>query len=49
MSEEKKSFSSNLTAILVAISAVVGLGNIWKFPGMVGENGGSVFLLFYIL
>ncbi|MHA7841378.1 MAG: sodium-dependent transporter [Gammaproteobacteria bacterium] len=35
--------------ILAATGAAVGLGNIWKFPYMVGKNGGGAFVLFYML
>ncbi|WP_242667305.1 sodium-dependent transporter [Parendozoicomonas haliclonae] len=35
--------------ILAVAGAAVGLGNIWRFPYMAGENGGSAFLLFYLL
>ncbi len=37
------------TFILAAAGAAVGLGNIWKFPYMVGENGGGAFVLVYLL
>ena len=39
---------SRLSFILVAIGASVGIGNIWKFPYMVGSNGGSAFVLIYL-
>jgi len=46
---ERENFSSRF-GILVAMSgSAVGLGNIWRFPYLVGENGGSAFILFYIL
>jgi len=46
---EREKFSSRF-GILVAMSgSAVGLGNIWRFPYLVGENGGSAFILFYIL
>ncbi len=35
--------------LLVAIGSAVGLGNIWKFPYIVGENGGGAFVLVYLL
>lgn len=35
--------------MLVVIGLVVGLGNIWKFFYMVGENGGGVFVLIYLV
>lgn len=35
--------------VLAAAGSAVGLGNIWKFPYMIGENGGAAFLIVYIL
>ena len=42
-------FSSRLGFLLAAIGAAVGLGNIWKFPYMLGVNGGAAFVLVYLL
>ncbi len=42
-------WSSRLVFIMAATGSAVGLGNIWKFPYIAGENGGSAFVLFYIL
>lgn len=42
-------WSSRLGFILAATGAAVGLGNIWKFPYMAGANGGSAFVLVYLL
>ena len=42
-------WSSRWTFILAATGAAVGLGNIWKFPYLTGENGGSAFVLVYII
>lgn len=43
------SWSSRWTFILAATGSAVGLGNIWKFPYIAGENGGGAFVLLYIL
>ncbi|PCH83709.1 MAG: sodium-dependent transporter [Piscirickettsiaceae bacterium] len=42
-------WSSRLTFILAATGSAVGLGNIWKFPYITGENGGGAFVLVYLL
>jgi len=42
-------WSSRFGFIMAATGAAVGLGNIWKFPYMVGENGGSAFVLVYLI
>jgi len=42
-------FTSRIGMVLAAAAGAVGLGNIWKFPYVLGENGGGVFLLIYIL
>ncbi|MEQ1484214.1 sodium-dependent transporter [Methyloglobulus sp.] len=53
MSDEKKSqqgeWSSRFAFILAATGSAVGLGNIWKFPYITGENGGGAFVLVYLL
>ena len=42
-------WQSNLGFIAAAAGSAVGLGNIWKFPYITGENGGGTFVLFYLL
>ena len=42
-------WTSRLGFILAAAGSAVGLGNIWKFPYMTGENGGGAFVLVYLL
>lgn len=42
-------WSSKLGFILAATGAAVGLGNIWRFPYMAGKNGGSAFVILYII
>lgn len=42
-------WSTRLAFILAATGSAVGLGNIWKFPYIAGENGGGAFVLIYLL
>jgi NSS family neurotransmitter:Na+ symporter len=42
-------WSSRFTFIIAATGAAVGLGNIWKFPYIMGQNGGGAFVLVYLL
>ena len=45
----KQTFSSSFTTVLTMIGVAVGLGNVWRFPYMMGEYGGSAFLIVYLL
>ena len=47
MQQNREKFSSKFVTIVVMVGAAVGLGNIWRFPYMMGANGGGTFLLFY--
>lgn len=46
---ERTAWTSRTAFIFASIGFAVGLGNIWRFPYMVGENGGSAFVLVYLL
>lgn len=46
---ERESFGSRLGFILVSAGCAIGIGNVWRFPYVVGKNGGAVFVLFYLL
>lgn len=48
MPEERASFGSKIGIIMATAGSAVGLGNIWRFPYMTGENGGAAFILIYI-
>ena len=45
----REQWSSRLAFILAATGSAVGLGNIWKFPYITGENGGGAFVLIYLI
>lgn len=46
---KRDSFTSKFGIIAAAAGSAIGLGNIWRFPYVVGENGGGAFLLIYLL
>lgn len=48
MSEERASFGSKIGMILATAGGAVGLGNVWRFPFMTGQNGGAAFIIVYI-
>lgn len=45
---DRGSFGSKLGVVLASAGSAVGLGNIWRFPTEVGENGGAAFILVYL-
>jgi NSS family neurotransmitter:Na+ symporter len=47
--ETRKNFGSRLGVVLAAAGSAVGLGNVWRFPTEVGNNGGAAFILIYLL
>lgn len=46
--QNRSNFGSKLGVILATAGSAVGLGNVWRFPTMVGSNGGAAFILIYI-
>ena len=45
---ERANFGSKIGVILATAGSAVGLGNVWRFPYMTGENGGAVFIIIYV-
>lgn len=48
MKEERTNFGSKLGVILATAGSAVGLGNVWRFPYMAGQNGGAAFIIIYV-
>lgn len=46
---EREKFSSRLGFILISAGCAIGLGNVWRFPYIVGEYGGAAFVLIYLI
>ena len=45
----RESFGSRIGFLLVSAGCAIGIGNVWKFPWLVGQNGGAIFVLLYLL
>ncbi len=46
---KRESLATSLGFLLVSAGCAVGLGNVWRFPYIVGQNGGALFVLLYVL
>lgn len=46
---ERESFKSRLGFLLVSAGCAIGIGNVWRFPYVVGQNGGGIFVLIYLI
>ena len=46
--KERANFGSKIGVVLATAGSAVGLGNVWRFPYMTGENGGAVFIILYL-
>ena len=46
---DREKFASRLGFILVSAGCAIGLGNVWKFPYICGQNGGAIFIVIYLL
>jgi NSS family neurotransmitter:Na+ symporter len=49
MSKNRENWGSRLGFILAAAGSAIGLGNLWRFPYITGENGGGIFIFVYII
>lgn len=47
--KRREGFSSSIGVIAATLGSAVGLGNIWKFPYVTGQNGGAAFILIYLI
>ena len=45
----RDSFKTRLGFILVSAGCAIGIGNVWRFPYITGQNGGGIFVIFYLL
>lgn len=46
---QRERLGSRLGFILLSAGCAIGIGNVWKFPYMVGQNGGGAFVLLYFV
>lgn len=46
---KRENFKSRLGFILISAGCAIGIGNVWKFPYVTGQNGGGIFVLFYLV
>ena len=46
---KRENFASRLGFLLVSAGCAIGIGNVWRFPTVTGQNGGGVFVLFYLI
>ena len=49
MENNRESFGSRIGFIMVSAGCAIGIGNVWKFPYVAGQNGGAIFVIFYLL
>ncbi len=46
---KRENFGSRIGFLLVSAGCAIGIGNVWRFPTVAGQNGGGIFVLFYLL
>ena len=47
--KQRETFGSRLGFLLLSAGCAIGIGNVWRFPYLVGQNGGGAFVLFYLV
>ena len=47
--EKRETFASRLGFILISAGCAIGLGDVWRFPYITGQYGGSIFVLIYLV
>jgi len=47
--QQRENWGSRIGFIFAAAGSAIGLGNIWRFPYLAGENGGAAFIVIYLL
>ena len=47
--KQRDSFKTKIGVIVALIGSAIGLGNLWRFPYLVGTNGGAAFIIIYLL
>ena len=47
--KERENFGSRMAVIMAFAGSAIGLGNIWRFPYLVGQNGGAAFVVIYVI
>ena len=45
---QREKLASRLGFILLSAGCAIGIGNVWKFPYVTGQNGGAIFVLIYL-
>ena len=47
--KQRETFQSRLGFLLLSAGCAIGIGNVWRFPYVVGANGGGIFVVIYLL
>ena len=47
--KDRETFASRLGFVLISAGCAIGLGNVWRFPYIVGQYGGAAFVLLYLV